>query len=75
MKIEDFCIICVPEVVKLPCVGCQVEGVVLGSLAKSSVSCWEKPLKNNRLISRESWTNDVTANGHVGIGGSGNVSI
>ena len=62
-----------PEVVQLPRVGGQVEGVVLSSLSEPAVTGWEETFKDDRLVTGEGRTDDVTADCDVSIGRAGDV--
>jgi hypothetical protein len=52
---------------KLPSVCGQIECVVLSSLSESSVAGREKSFEDDRFVTWEGRTNDVTANGHVSV--------
>ena len=59
---------------ELPGVGSQVEGVVLGAFAEPAMPGREQPLQDDRLVSGERRTDDVTADGDVGVRRSGDVA-
>ena len=58
---------------QLPRVGGQVEGVVLSSLSEPAVTGWEETFKDDRLVTGEGRTDDVTADCDVSIGRAGDV--